>query len=154
MILMQHFIPIGQRAVSSALTAFMVLAAVPGILAALLALQGNAVGATGLFALVGALLLLGGAITGIEVVLPDRDFVPPEPEPLDDLYRGDDEGESDYHSARYPAAGYEESRRYEAYYGDDETYSDEYEAPPARRSRYDEDDDDPPMPPRRRLPSR
>jgi MFS family permease len=174
MVLLQHFVPAAQRAVAAAGGAVTALMAPLGMLAGFVLIHGvGAIAPLGLDnALIvgGAGVVLGGAATAVQVVLPNK-MVPDdspaagytdmdaEADQPDDWDGAEDDGPYDddmEDSRRYPRYRdrddrdrYDDSARYEAYSAEYPAYSDEYETP--RRSRYDDDDD---RAPRQRSPRR
>lgn len=171
MVLLRHFIPIGQRAIAASIAAITALMAPLGMLAGYLLIVGlgplKPVGLENALILSGAGVVLCGAITAVQMIMPNA-MAPVETiediaagmegaaEDWDDEY-DDDEEDAYEDSRRYPRARggrarYDDSDRYSTYSGAYPAYSDEYEAP-RRRSRYDDEDDDESAP-RPRFPRR
>lgn len=153
MVLLRHFIPVGQRAVAAAIATVMALSALVGMLAGALFMNGagsviKPLGLENTLIIGGVGLLVMGALTGAQVLLPNKmtDAIePPDDSQYDEDWADNEEEDAD-------ESEYDASRRYSATRGYEPRYpeSDEYAAPPPpRRSRYDDDDNEPPRRPRR-----
>ena len=164
MLLLQHFIPVEQRAVASAIAAVMACSTFIGIVGAYCFLHGlgsvvKPLGLENTLIVGGIGILLASVVTTLQLLLPNK-MAGEESAALADATEydeawdetgGDDDYGDDEDSRRYPAPRrYEESDRYAAHSAQYPAYGDEYEAPPRRnRSREDEDDDEPPRRTRR-----
>ncbi len=166
MVVLQHFVPVQQRAVGAALLAVTGLAALVGMGGGVLALRS---GSTSLYTLNvdttlafgGVALLIGTVASAAQLLLPNRmpdtALADAVAEATDDDEWGDDDTDDSAEYSRYgPAQGrYDESDRYSAYSAQYPAISDEYEAPPRRSRRpVDEDDEDEAPPRRGRAPRR